>query len=167
MDSDPGPASPWPAIDIVYQELIDRAKGQQEHIKILDTKANFGLGSATILTASLALQQAAESASAQTGWSGAVVVVALVAYLVVVISSFSAYRLRQVWVTPDPIVLTKEVVYETPDRAKSALSVARAEALVNNEEIIRSKVFWTKNALAGLFVEALALLIIAVAQMAL
>jgi hypothetical protein len=108
----------WPSADVIYEELRHRVALQLEQVDSLDGKANFVLGSASLLTAGVAaLRNAAEPTAGQAperwcvlGWNAEamtlvniVIACAFAAFVGVVWCSFQAYRVRTFTVTPEPI----------------------------------------------------------------
>ncbi|MEA2514734.1 MAG: hypothetical protein QOJ59_4223 [Thermomicrobiales bacterium] len=170
------------SVDVLYEEMKRSEDAQSAQISALDGKANFSLGSATLLTTGVAaLRTALESsngtdpggtldllliepsAATVTNW---LVISSVVAYLVVLISSYKAYTLRGYSLVPQPQTLIDEYKGEEGPFTKARLAAARASAIAENAPTINSKVTWTRRALRSLFIEGVLLLAITLVQLA-
>lgn len=175
----------WPSLDAVYEEVKDRIDVQNDQIKTLDAKANFGLVAATLLTAgvtglgrALVESQAPDAGITPTpaslgilGWNieGAalvdwVTVLSLGAYVVAAIGAYFAYRLRDFKVSPNPISLRENYLDKDPAYTKGAITNSRVKDYLANEDVIKGKVRWTNVAMAALVAEAILLLLIGLVQ---
>lgn len=183
------PDRKWPSLDLLYDEIQGRIAAQDAQISGLDSKANFGLASATLLTAGVTgltktideVQRPAEGSPASsiqpaivdlwvvgefkaTGVVDALTIVSLVVYVLVIAFSFLAYRVRHWHVTPNPQQVLHEASWWPEEQTKATLAVKRADDFRLNEEKVLSKARWVRLALAALMVEAALLLTIALVQ---
>ncbi len=161
--------------DIVFDEVKRRFAFQDAQIAALDGKANFGIASASILTAAVTglhsnLSQA-KGSSALLGLSASMVVDwltlgAFLTYIVVVLTAFKAYNIRTWKMSPEPDGLINRYLREPERYTKSMLAVTIADDYNKNETVMERKIFWTKCALLSLLAEAGMLLLITVVQLA-
>jgi hypothetical protein len=185
------PASP--SIDVVLDNAKRSLAIQDDQIKALDAKANFSLATATLLTTAIAavnksvldrttaaIQAADATARALAEnkpvptpisppnpvvvqlafWLG---IVAALVYLLVVVSSFMAYRLREYRLAPDATKLLWQ--HSQPElTTKRLLAGALAKYAVYNDKAIADKVAWTQRTLILLVMEAVLLLLLTATQ---
>jgi hypothetical protein len=171
----------WPSLDEVYDEVKDSIASQNDRLKSIDTKANFGLAAATLLTAGvtgLGKALSDPSASAKAGvkhdlWlfcargdtlADWVTIASLVVYVLAATCAFAAYRLRTFNEVPNPDRLVKHYIYQDANQTKAAIANARAKAYASNEKTIDRKAFWTSASMVLLILEAVCLLLIAFIQ---
>lgn len=170
----------WPSLDVVYEEVQDAIAAQNERLKTIDTKANFGLVAGTLLTAGVtglgrALVEAGNIVASPRWLIGdntlhasqvvdAVTVLSLLAYAAIAVCAYVAYKLRTFKEAPQPQRLIEKYVYEDPNITKAAITKQRAKNYENNETQIELKAKWTNLAMVFLIVEAFLLLVIAVVQ---
>jgi hypothetical protein len=171
-------------VEIVHDELRERVALQLAQIDSLDGKANFVLGSASLLTAgAAALGSAIETSDGVTpnrwcifGWNAevetlanVVIAGAFAAFVAVVICAYQAYRVRIYTVTPDPttgaaLLLDTYMARPKGDTMAMLASARKQDDLPNNEAQIKDKVRWTTWALKALLVESALLLTMAVLE---
>lgn len=168
----------WPSVDIVYDEMQQSMTAQNDRLKTIDTKANFGLAAATLLTAGVTGLGRALMESGQEGatpvWFGIqanyivdwVTIISLVVYAAIAYTTYRAYRIQTFKEVPSPQRLLDKYLYEEPEATKAAIANARLKAYTTNEGIAENKVTWVNRAMWLLIVEALLLVIIAVIQVA-
>lgn len=149
------------SLDLIFTEVKERLTRQSAQVSALDSKTNFGLGSASLLTALLGLQQGLQ----KPGHVPAPLMIPLIAlvflsYLGVVFASYQAYRLRGYAVVPQPVVLRDEYLDEGIDETKRMLIEACILAYRENTILLDEKIAWTDRALGGLAVEAVLLAIV-------
>ncbi|HSH81666.1 MAG TPA: hypothetical protein VLA19_24325 [Herpetosiphonaceae bacterium] len=171
-------------LDVVFALIQGRLAEQRAHISTLDSKANFGLGSATLLIAgaanlrnALAITQQAGQARGDISFVGLTVdpivaangltVAALLTYGVVILATFQAYTLRRYSVAPEPAPLLEHYLNAPADYVKERVARTMADSYAKNERLVRGKVRWTKMALGGLVIEAVWLLLMAALQFSL
>lgn len=170
----------WPSLDEVYEEVKERIEVQNEQIKTLDTKANFGLAAATLLTAGVTGLGRALGETQRTGeiesWNilgrsitaenlvDWITIASLGAYVVAALGAYFAYKLRTFKVSPNPRRLIDKWIHEDPSETKAALTRSRVQDYEFNETVIETKVKWTNTAMIALVIEAVLLLAIAVVQ---
>ncbi len=177
------------SVDVVFDALRARLAIQLEQIKILDGKANFGLASASLLTAAVAGLRSSLATAQRAGevedWVipnlltvnpstvvNVLVVAALGAYLAVVLTAYNAYRVRTFkWVLGSDDGPNEDFLAVYMDRpavdTKEALSVAMSHAFKRNAQMVESKSRYVSLVLFSLIVEAFLLLLITVVQLAL
>ncbi len=183
------PPSAGPSVDVIYSEVTGRLSAQDAQIATLDSKANFGLGSATLLTAGVtglatAVDEAREPsqdrsmaaervATADLWWFGEhnaerltdyITLASLGVYVLVIVFSFLAYNLRQWRVTPQPAPFFDEALSWPAESTKVQLAVQRIEDFEFNEKKIKAKVRWVRFAMLALLFEAILLLAVTVVQ---
>ncbi len=168
------------SLDIVYEELKQRMATQNAQIAALDGKANFGLASASLLTAVVALN-AAVSTSQRIGtvrpfsilWldiadpvseAGRLTTAAFAVYLAVILFSFLAYRIRPFQDVPDPKELMTKYLDQPREQTKRDLSGTRAVTFLDNEKQVKRKVRWSHLVILGLTVEAVLLMLLTLIQ---
>jgi hypothetical protein len=161
----PGEPLSWPNLDESYLLTKEALAAQLAQSHTLDSKASFVLASASILTASaLALHQAVANLSG-TGPSahmpaGIVVlarvlaVLAVLAYLGVVYTSFRAYTLRSYAGPADPRQLEARYVSMDAELAKATLFSTMVKSYGDNSALLDQKASWTRYALYALLGEA-------------
>lgn len=131
----------WPSLDVVYEEMQDSISVQNDRIKGIDTKANFGLAAATLLTAAVtglgrALLEAPQQ-GANPVWFGlpatlvvdAVTIVSLGVYALIAFTTYRAYRIQTFKDVPAPQRLLDKYLYEAPEITKAAIARARVKVL--------------------------------------
>jgi hypothetical protein len=170
----------WPSLDEVYEQVKDRLAAQNDRVKTIDTKANFGLVAATLLTAGVtglgkALVESGQKAAIPrwtilgidiradrlVDW---VTVVSLGAFALAAVSAFMAYRVREFRESPNLKRLLDHYLNEDPRFTKAAILNQRARDYEFNEAVIASKLTWTLLAMLFLVVESILLVIIALIQ---
>jgi hypothetical protein len=162
----PGEPLSWPNLDESYLLTKEALAAQLAQSHTLDSKASFVLASASILSASaLALHQAVANLSG-TGVgtapmpSGFVVlarilaVLAVLAYLGVVYTSFRAYTLRSYAGPADPRQLEVKYVSMDAELAKATLFSTMVKSYGDNSALLDQKASWTRYALYALLGEA-------------
>lgn len=179
----------WPSVDVVYDEIHNMVKAQNDRLKIIDTKANFGLAAATLLTAGVtglgrALAESGQRmvASGQevalpqwpvfgadvpvttmTDW---VTIISLVIYALIAVSTYLAYRIRTYRDVANPRRLMDVYLYKAPAYTKAAIANQRAKNFAGNEAKINDKATWVNRAMILLIGEAALLVVIAIIQVA-
>jgi len=178
----PTDSQDWPSIDVVYDEVQDIVEAQNERLKIIDTKANFGLAAATLLTAGVtglgrALVESGQVVDAPQ-WplfggtmpvkqiTDAVTVLSLVIYAAIAVSTYIAYRIQTFREVANPMRLVDVYLYKDPAYTKAALSKQRAKNFDTNEKKLNGKATWVNRAMALLIAEAGLLVVIAAIQIA-
>lgn len=170
----------WPSLEVVYKEVQDSVAAQNDRLKTIDTKANFGLAAATLLTAGVTgLGRALGESGRQlvaSSWKvfgielqvnqlvDWVTIISLGIYAFIAFSTFMAYRLRTFKESPQPQPLIDKYIYEEPIFTKAAITKARVRDYGINQETIEAKAVWVSLAMMLLVVEALLLVAIAVIQ---
>jgi hypothetical protein len=161
----PGEPLAWPNLDESYLLTKEALAAQLAQAHTLDSKASFVLTSASILTASaLALHQAVASlsgAGTTAHRSGGIIVLvqvlavlAVVAYLAVVYTSFRAYTLRSYAGPADPRQLEARYVDMDAELAKATLFSTMVKSYSDNSALLDQKASWTRYALYALLGEA-------------
>lgn len=169
-----------PSLDFIFDQVKSRSAVQDEQISALDRKSNFGLASATLLTAGIAgLYKILSSLSADSAATGLsffsisinlapvinfMVCAAGATYLAVVFTTYRAYKIRDFSVVPEPRSLVEKYLHKPEEHTKEVLLSTLLEAFDNNEKLIGKKVFWTNWVLRSLFAEAILLLLMALLQ---
>lgn len=147
----------FPSLDIVLDFTRERQSAQLQLTTDLDSKANFVLGSATLLTtAAIALRNATSS------WRW-LEVVAILVYCVVVFSSFMAYRVREYAQAPDPVALESNM-HEAVVKTKGEILREMVRAYDTNKTAIRRKTAWLKWSFVAFMIEVVLLAALAFAQ---
>jgi hypothetical protein len=170
----------WPSIDVVYDEIQEMTKAQSDRNKIIDTKANFGLAAATLLTAGVTgLGRALSESGATVGsqvvpigpWTPStnqlvdgVTIASLVVFFLIALCTVLAYRIQTFRDVANPGKLMEVYLYKEPEYTKAALAQQRAKNFMTNEDRIDGKATWANRAMKLLVVEAGLLLLIAVLQ---
>lgn len=147
------------SIDIVYDELKKRITVQDAQIGALDGKANFGLASASLLTAGIAGLQntflTAQKAGPVSNISifgfmvspttliNVLTVASFVAYVVVVLTAYMAYRILDFRVVPIPDKFVEKYLDKPPLYTKKRLIRTLVVAFHENERLVNQKVRWT------------------------
>lgn len=169
-------------LEIVFETIKARLDLQLSQIGSIDGKVNFGLGSATLLTAAtVALHNALDAALRDPvtklpiaprpigllgftiqnprpliAWGSAI---ALLVYIGVVVFTFLAYRIRTFEVAGNPRTLMDKYLEQLDDReTKKDLAELMARNFVSNGKGIEAKVRWANWAMIFLGIEALVLL---------
>jgi hypothetical protein len=182
-----------PSIDVVLDNAKRSLAVQDDQIKALDAKANFSLATATLLTTAIAAVnksvldrttaaiQAADTiaralsegktpptyipppnpTAVQTAfWLG---IAAALIYVLVIVSSFLAYRLREYRLAPDATKFLWQ--HSQPElTTKRLLAGALAKYAAYNDKAIADKVAWTQRTLILLVTEAVLLLLLTATQ---
>lgn len=152
----------WPSLNLIYDEIKGRLAYQQAQIGSLDGKANFGLGSATLLTAGIATLHSTVKPSPLVN---ILTVVAFLVYVFVLVFSFCAYRLRTWSVTPNPRQLLDDATDWPEEKTRACLAQQRVEDFERNESEIAIKATWVRRALYALIAEGAVLLLIAIVHL--
>jgi hypothetical protein len=176
----PSPDQDWPSLDVVYAEVQNSIVLQNDRLKNIDTKANFALASATLLTAGVTGLGRALADAGRTGavpsWTiqglsvGAdsvvdwVTVLSLGIYALIVFCTYNAYQLRDFMEAPDPAGLVSRYVHEDSTLTKATITKERAKNYARTEAQINVKARWTALAMRLLVVEALLLFLITIIQ---
>ncbi len=145
------------SLDIVYQEAKERLALQHQQIATLDSKANFGLGSSTLLTAAVSFQDYAlqQRLSSPIRWLVlSFVLGALVLYVRTVCAASEGYRLRTYMRTGEPKTLL-ELLKNDDHVTKQVLLRQFGDAYESNQREIEGKVKATKTMLRCLLYQAL------------
>jgi len=153
--------SEFPSLDIALQISRDMLAAQLSHVDSLDTKANFVLGSSTLLTAAAIALRGTTTQAALFVRVGALL--AVVAYLSVVGLALLAYMLRKYHQAPNPIDL-EPYMWETELRTKGDVLREVVDAYAKNKIVIARKAFWLRISLFAFGGEAVLLAIIAIVQ---
>jgi len=172
-----------PSLDLIYDLITGRIVEQNTQIAALDGKANFGLGSATLLITAATGLRAGLVTARQAGRTGDITVLSLainptrlvdwltlgafVAYLLVITCAYNAYALRRYTIVPEPEPLQRKYMGEPAHKTKETVVAGLTKAFGENEALVGRKVAWTRWALRALFLEALLLLLMTVVQLAL
>lgn len=154
-------------VEIALEEVRLAIARQDAQTATLDSKANFGLGSATLLTAILGFHQASAHSARAPFWVVATIVCTIIGFGVygyVVWSSYQAYKLRTFEAVPDPRELEDTYLNVEPDDIRLALIKARSKAFTHNYDLLTDKAKWTNKALKALGCEALTLGLISLIQ---
>lgn len=152
----------FPSMDTVVDFTREKLSAQLAHADSLDTKANFVLGSATLLTAAaVALRSSASHIS--LGFMHVLGVIAMVVYLAVVFASLSAYMTREYHQAPNPVEL-EPYIWEEPLKTKGDTLREMVKAYKENKTILQNKARWLKWSLLGFGLEAVLLAVLAIAQ---
>jgi len=135
---------------LVYDEMQGWVALQDAQISTLDGKANFGLGSATVVAAVLTFVQDAvgqDIADGSRAWwlVRGVVALALAIYAWTVWAAFKAYQVRSFKTSPNAMILIQEVARMPPDAAMASLSWERASDIEQNASKIDEKACWTQQ----------------------
>ncbi len=176
-----------PSLDLAFEEAKRLIAAQDAQLAALDGKANFGLGSATLLTAGVAalrssmnnVEEAAQVSgqpnmltvrSFEVDWltvANGLTIAALGVYAWVVLSALSAYGLRKYENAPDPQKLLARFLNKPEHETKRKIVEELADAFATNAEHAAAKVKWTRRVIWGLLAEAVVLVGIAAVQFAL
>ncbi len=151
----------WPSLELIYDEIKGRLTYQVAQIGALDTKANFGLGSATLLTAGVATL----GETVGTSFIAALLTIAALAVyvlVIVIVFSFCAYRLRPWSVTPNPRQVLDDAASWSEEETRARLAKQRVEDFERNEREISIKAMWVRRTLYALMFEGALLLLIAI-----
>jgi len=161
-----------PNLDLLYEVVKARVADQSAQIGTLDTKANFGVASSSLLITSVAGLRTAFAAAQQAhavgdlvlpGGAGRVntatavnslTVAALALFIVLVFCAYKAYQLRRYTVVPKLKVLLDDYWDRSVVDTKADLTTTIADAFCDNEVLIEDKVWWTKAVLACLIMQA-------------
>lgn len=153
-------------LNIVYDEARDAISKQEAILAGLDSKTTVGLGSASVISAGVAIQQAIQSSQDPVScwWvflGTASITLGLVAYLVIIFCSIQAYKLRPFKASASAYSLEKKVWPQSPARAKAILTSARLDALATNGKVITGKSKWVSRVHGWLLIEGVALFLLA------
>jgi uncharacterized protein HemY len=157
------------SLQIVFDEVKGQLDAQAARVDTLDGKSNFGLASASLLTAGLiSFQDAVPIAEVSTTvkmvyW--VLVISALITYVIVVVTAYYAYRVLPFKAVPAPKRLLEGYLNKPEEDTKRALVTAFVEAFDQNEKLVQRKTQWTTAVLISLMVEAALLLIITIVQL--
>lgn len=180
----------FPSLDLLFELGKQRMSDQMDQINALDTKANFIIGSATtLLSAALVLQAVIltiqKSSSSQTtslAHTGAInsffycssllksglqiipILTFFVVYLILMVVSFFAYRLRAYQLVPDLEIAYQKYINTNPIDTKAIVFRAMVEVYKNNKSTIQRKVFWLSTAFIFLGIEAAILVLVLLVQ---
>jgi hypothetical protein len=169
-------------LDVMLSAIKDEVAAQNAQVSTLDTKANFGLATAGLLTTALVglrnayvdaqktLAQLPDShispflphfsASVFGQVANVLTILAVICFFAVLVCSFVAYRVRDFDTVPNSRVLVDKYWDSPPEALKAQLAVSLATALSNDDTMISNKVFWVTWALKSLMLEGLVLLAI-------
>ncbi|MBA2520827.1 MAG: hypothetical protein H0V24_14275 [Chloroflexia bacterium] len=179
----------WPSIDVVFEQIEEMVKTQNDRLKTIDTKANFGLAAATLLTAGVTgLGRALADSGQRVAASGrdvalphwpvfggevpvnsitdGVTIISLVMYALIALSTYLAYRIRTYREVANPKRLMDVYLYKEPAYTKAAIANQRAKNFGSNEAKINDKATWVNRAMILLVGEAALLVVIAIVQVA-
>jgi len=174
-------AEDYPSLDIAYDGVKDVLAQQTDRLKSVETKANFGLASATLLTAGVtglgkALNDATKDgapvplidfwkfhvkADNAINW---LTIAALVTYASIILFIFMAYRIRDFYESPDPKRLVESYISQPAWETKAMILDARAKDYTSNEVLLCLKARWANVAMVLFLVEAVLLCVIAFVQ---
>ncbi len=150
------PKEPPKSLDTVYEEVKQRIAAQQQQIATLDSKANFGLGSSTLLTTVTGFQDFALRGNV-VGILRWLVVLAvlgtLLLYLRTVCAALNAYRTRKYVRTGEPATL-KALLPLEDHVAKLSLIEDWTEAYDWNQGVVDSKAAATNTMFTCLLYQA-------------
>lgn len=152
-----------PSLDVVYEYVKDQVGVQNDQINALDGKAGFILGSASLLTAGAASFQAVLSDSSSKLLANGlnpfvlqgITVLALVFYLLVVYSSYQAYKLRSYPSVGDVRLLRNKYEAKSVEATKGSLLDTMLIVIQYNHELIDDKANWLQRALILFVIEAI------------
>lgn len=174
-----------PSLDFLYEVVKGRIGDQNAQIATLDTKANFGVVSSTLLISGASSLRSAFATARLGGSTGDLgirgtglavdpstvvnwlTVAALVTFLVLVLCAYRAYQLRRYTLVPNLATLLDEYWSAPLAVTKADLVVTLADAFKDNEVLVRDKVWWTKAVLICLALQAGWLVLMALIQFAL
>lgn len=148
--------------ELIHAELKGRLNEQNAQIATLDSKANFGLGSASLLTAGIIALQT--SVQGRGFLVNLLTSACLGAYIVVVWFSYQAYRLRTFATPPKPAPFARKYMYYHPDVTREHLISELINAYSRNLRPIRDKIRYTELLHKALLAEATLLMLIACAE---
>jgi hypothetical protein len=143
------------ALDLAQQAL----SRQVQQADTLNTKAGFILGSASLLTGVLTAWRVPHPSlvsvlglpAVNVGW---LPVAAVGTYFLVVVTSFTAYRLQNYNLAPDPRVLREKYLTRDAQETQRAAFKASTLAFEANLRTIGRKIAWTWTAFGCLILEA-------------
>lgn len=154
-------SSRFPSLDLVFDLTRERLSAQLTSVDSLDTKANFVLGSATLLTAAAATIQGLSHYDSAVRFVA--ILVAMSLYLAVIFTSFRAYMIRVYHQAPDPAAL-EGYMWEQLEPTKGTLLKEMVGCYNDNKEEIARKVWWLRWALRAFGAEAVLLSILALLE---
>ena len=164
-DSDATPVSPsheLPSLNLVFDLAQEQLANQLSWVDTLDTKANFVLGSATLLVAGAAALRGATGDARLIVYC--VAALAMMLYGVVIFAAYRAYTTREYNRAPDPSNGLEEYIWADTQRTKATVLGEIIEAYSANKKIIANKARWLRRALKAFCVEAVLLAVFAVLQ---
>lgn len=165
-----GSDADWPSVEVVYDEVQAIVAAQNDRFKTIDTKANFGLAAATLLTAGVtglgrALAESGQPVGDTIRLTADIVTLASLAlYALIAGLTYTAYRIQTFREVANPTRLVDVYLYKEPAYTKAALSKQRAKNFDDNEWKIDRKATWVNRAMVLLVVEAVLLVVIAFIQ---
>jgi hypothetical protein len=166
-----------PSLEFVLKQTQEQLKHQWDRAKALDAKANFVLGSASLITGLTALQTNALAANIHLGQSGiphnglgllsvlgaVLSVLAFVAFVVVVYLAYQGYRVRTFTIAPDPENLQHYPIVPLRETQEEVLGEL-VRSFVVTEQQIDQKAIWITWALRVLLAEGVLLALALIAM---
>lgn len=153
--------SRFPSLDLVFDLTRERLSAQLASVDSLDTKANFVLGSATLLTAAAATVQGLSHYDSAVRFVA--IIFAMLLYLAVIFTSFRAYMVRGYHQAPDPTAL-EGYMWEQLETTKGTILKEMVGCYNDNKKEIARKVWWLRWALRAFGAEAVLLSILALLE---
>lgn len=180
----------FPSLDLAFDLAKEQIASQMNQVDALDTKANFILGSATtLLAAALVLQaviltvQKSPPTQPTTPISAHPVsqptycslianrplvlsplVILLIVYLILMMISFMAYRLRGYQQTPDPETMYRKYLNVDATKTKAFIFRTMVAVYQGNKKTIGRKAFWVTTAFVALGIEVVVLVLVLFVQ---
>lgn len=141
----------------MFDQVLARVCAQQEQIVALDSKANFGLGSSTLLTIIVGLINRGNI----VWW---LLAIAMIAYIYTVVWAFQGYKVKPFVRAGSPEVLIDSYLKADPDQSKEAFLNELREEYKINAALINDKTTAVKCVVQGVLYQAIILAILVVAS---
>ena len=165
-------------LDALLAEIKARIGDQLTEIGGLNGRASSGLASGSILTALTSLLGAAQKSGVLSSWGlplQALTVLALLAYVAVVVSTFRAYAIKAFETGEAPRPLLRTYSQDKPgtnpprrwqtDEIKRDLAARLVHGYVENDDKIVKKRYWTQAVFWSLVAQAALLFVITLVEL--
>ncbi len=152
---------PFPGLDIIFELTKEQASEQTARVNLLDSKANFILGSATALISTALILQSSLLSQGTRITNRFLELLPLLAlllvYLLVMFAAFFAYRVRVYKRSANPQELQRNYLNKSENTIKAEVFRAMVDSFQQNERTINKKAHWVNIAFAALGCETLIL----------
>ncbi len=142
----------YPSLNLAFEMTKEQLSYQPSIVDALDSKANFTLSSATVLTIAATVFRGTFFAQMNSALTDVIELVLLVLYAIILFCSYQAYCLRPYTSVPHPAKFEK-YLRENEEYTKGVLYSTMVDAFEKNEGTINKKSKWATLAMSGLIIE--------------